>query len=304
MSLQHVLGVLGDVLRSDASEEELAAAISSAQDLSAAEREDLARIPFSRLAPYQHDLYMAERNMLIWGFEHTWACLHRLQFGMGADVVGDPERAFVVRFKRDYPSATHSVRELGALFLKYLAREHAELCSAHPWLLELAEAERLEIEVLYAMDSTLGRPLDADARISFFARPLGEVLAVEIVRAERVSFGAYRYDVTAIKRHVAAIEDLDHPIDFGVGPFIPAESPRYFGIARDHDSLEPVWYVGDAMDASFVAACSEAHSCSIEEHVSALLPELAPPGSPDDVVLIAYLSRLERALRLRYVLVA
>lgn len=303
MALPDVLGVLSEAIRFDASPEEVAAMISAAPGLNDAERNDLRRIPYERLAPYQHDIYMADRNMLVWGFANTWACLQHLRFGDLKRASDEPERDFVIRFKRSHPCATHSVRELAALFVNYLAAEHAELCVECPWLLELAEAERLEIDVLYAMDNPLGHPLDAIHRADFFSQPLGDLLAARIVRAESVHVGQYRYDITAIKRALVHADELA-PLDFAVAPFVPAEAPLYLGIARDPDTLEPTWYVADAADAAFVGATSEQHARPIESHAEAVLGSIVPEDAPEEIQISHYLQRLERALRLRYILVA
>lgn len=303
MALHAVLGVLSEAIRFDASPDEVAAMIAAAPGLSEAERDDLRRIPRERLAPYQHDIYMAERNMLVWGFANTWACLQRMAFGDAQGTSDDPERDFVIRFKRDYPCATHSVREMGTHFVACLARVQAERFVQFPWLLELAEAERLEIEVLYALDSPLGRPLNGPALAAFFSQPLGDVLAARIVRAESVHLGPYRHDITAIKRAIGHAGE-DGPLDFAQAPFTPAAVPLHFGIARDHDTLEPTWYVADAADVAFVAATREQEPQTVESHAEAVLHKLAPADAPEDAQLALYLHRLERALRLRYLLVA
>ena len=302
MALHDVLGLLSKAIRSDASPEEVAEMIATTRALSDAERSDLAQIPFERLSPYQHDIYMAERNMLVWGFGNVWRCLQQLRFGNATTDTGDQERAFLLRFKREYPCATHSVREMGALFVKFLARDHAELCAAHPWLLELAEAERLEIEVLYAMDSTLGHALGEAERAALFAQPVGDLLSAQIVRAERVHVGAYAHDITAIKREVDALRGDDDLLDFQAAPFQPAGTPLHFGIARDHETLEPTWYFADAADAAFVAATSEQSPRSIESHAEAVIKDLARTDDAEETQLTLYLQRLERALRLRYLL--
>jgi len=301
MALHDVLGLLSHAIRSDASPEEVAGMIATARGLSDEERSDLAQIPFARLSPYQHDIYMAERNMLVWGFSSAWRCLQQLGFGNATMDADDQERAFLLRFKREYPCATHSVREMGALFVAFLAREHAALCAAHAWLLELAEAERLEIEVLYAMDNPLGKPLGEAERAAFFAQPVGDLLSAQIVRAEQVHIGRYTHDITAIKRAVGALRN-DDSLVFDAAPFLPTGTPQHFGIARDHDTLEPTWYFADAADAAFVAATSEQNPQHIESHAENVMQYLAPVDAPEEVQLTLYLQRLERALRLRYLL--
>ena len=252
MALQAMLGLRSESIRHYESAEEIAAKVAAEPGLSPEERKDLLRIPHDRLNAYQHDIYMADRNMLEWGFANTWRCLRQLQFGEAHNAPGDAERGFVLRFKRNYPCATHSVREMGALFVKYLARDCTALCQQYPWLLELAEAELLEIEVLYAADSP------------------------------------------------HAVEALD----FTAAPFLPSAAPMHFAIARDHASLEPVWYRADAGDAAFVAALSEQRPQTVESHAEAVLANIASAGMPEADQLSRYLVLLERALRLRYILVA
>lgn len=303
MALQTMLGLLSESILHYESAEEVAAKIAAVPGLSPEEREDLRRIPHDRLNAYQHDIYMADRNMLEWGFANTWRCLEQLQFGEARAEPGDAEREFVLRFKRNYPCATHSVREMGAHFVKYLARDCTALCQQYPWLLELAEAELLEIEVLYAADSPHGTAPGTPEREAFFAQSLGDLLERRIVRAEAVRVLAVAHDLAAVKRTLASAE-ADEALDFTKAPFLPSATPMFFAIARDHASLEPVWYRADAGDAAFVPALSEQRPQTVESHAEAVLANIAPAGMPEADQLSQYLILLERALRLRYALVA
>lgn len=304
MALGDVLEILSEAIRSDAPQEELTALIAQRPGLSVAERDDLARIPYARLVPYQHDIYQAERNMLVWGFANTWACLRALNFGGQGEDADDSERAFVVAFKRGFPCETHSVREMGARFLDFLAAARPGLCAAHPWLLELAEVERLEIEVLYALDSATGRALDETDREVFFSQSVGALLMAEIVRAEQVRIVSLNHAVPAIKSAISESNDAGVPLDFGAPAFRRLSVPMYLGIARDHDTLEPTWYFADDVDAFCVGAVGEDAPVSVEEHAMAVLHRLVPDTASPEEQLARYLVWLERAFRLRYVLLA
>ncbi len=300
MGLHAVLTVLSDAIQQDASAEEVAALIDAA-DLSPSEREDLRAIPYARLIPYQSDLYYADRNMLAWGFSNTWHCLRQLRFGMDFP---SAERNFVVRFKTLHPSPSHSVRELGALFVHYLSQDCATLCAANPWLLDIAEAERLETEVLYAVDNPLGKPLDAPAREAFFAQDLDAVLSAKVVRAEQVRITPWRYAFPEIKAAVSESEDSDKPMPLDAPAFHPLAAPRHYGIARNHDTLAPVWYHADETDARCLDAVTEDIPRTLEEVAEAILPHLSGKDESEEVLLARFLHWIDRALRLRYLLVA
>lgn len=300
MGLHAVLTVLSDAIQKDASAEEVAALIDAA-DLSPCEREDLRAIPYARLIPYQSDLYYADRNMLAWGFSNTWHCLRQLRFGM--DFPG-AERDFVVRFKTLHPSPSHSVRELGALFVRYLSQDCAILCSARPWLLDIAEAERLETEVLYAVDNPIGKALDSTARDAFFAQDLDAVLSTKVVRAEQVCIRPWRYSFPEIKAAVSESEDRGEPMGFDAPAFHPLSAPRYYGIARDHETLAPVWYHAGEIDARCLDAVTEDAPRMLEDIAGAILPCLSDNDETEEVLLARFLQWIDRALRLRYLLIA
>lgn len=303
MALGDVLEVLSEAIRGDASPDALAAMIAGRAGLTETERGGLARIPYARLAPYQHDIYQAERNMLVWGFTNTWSCLRAMGFASDEDD-DDAERAFVIAFKRDCPCETHSVREMGVRFLAFLAERHAPLCTARPWLLELAEVERLEIEVLYAMDHPHGKPLDAAAREEFFAQSVGALMMAQVVRAEQVHILRLEHDIPAIKSAISEGAGDGAPLDLDAPAFQRLEAPMYLGIARDHDTLEPAWYYADAVDAACVGAVTEGTAVSIEEHAEATVHRITPADAPAEQQLARYLAWLERAFRLRYLLLA
>jgi hypothetical protein len=304
MALGDVLGVLSEAIRSDVPPEDLAALIAGHTGLSDAERDDLERIPYARLVPYQHDIYQAERNMLVWGFSNTWACLRALNFGGAADDAGDCERAFVVSFKRDCPCETHSVREMGARFLDFLASVHHGLCAAYPWLIELAEVERLEIEVLYALDNPVGRALDEPSRDVFFSQSVGALLMAQVVRAERVHIVRLFHAIPAIKSAISGCKEGGAVLDLGGPAFERLAEPMYLGIARDHDSLEPAWYFASEADEVCIAAVGEDTPAPVEEHAMRVLDRLVPGEATPKEQLAGYLVWLERAFRLRYLLLA
>jgi len=279
----------------------MVAALIDTADLSPSEREDLRAIPFTRLIPYQSDLYYADRNMLAWGFSNTWHCLRQLGFGMDFP---SAERNFVVRFKALHPCPSHSVRELGTLFMRYLSQDCATLCNAYPWLLDIAEAERLDTEVLYAVDNPLGKPLDDDAREAFFAQTLDIVLSAKVVRAEQVCITPWRYAFPEIKAAVAASEESGEPMSFDAPAFHPLAAPRYYGIARNQDTLAPVWYHADETDARCLDAVEEATPQTLEDVAEAILPHLSSGEESEEVLLARFLHWIDRALRLRYFLLA
>lgn len=239
--------------------------------------------------------------MLAWGFSNTWRCLRQLRFGM--DLPG-AERDFVVRFKTLHPSPSHSVRELGALFVQYLSKDCATLCATRPWLLEIAEAERLETEVLYAVDNPLGKPLDSPAREAFFAQDLDAVLSTRVVRAEQVCITSWRYGFPEIKATVSESEDSGEPIPFNAPTFHPLAAPRHYGIARNHDTLAPVWYHADETDARCLDAVTEDSPRTLEEVAEAILPHLSGKDESEEILLARFLQWIDLALRLRYLLVA
>lgn len=300
MGLQAVLTVLSDAIQRDVSAEELAAMIDTA-DLSPSERLDLRAIPYARLIPYQSDLYSADRNMLAWGFSNTWHCLRQLGFGTDFP---SAQRNFVVRFKTLHPCPSHSVRELGTLFVKYLSQDCAALCNDHPWLLDIAEAERIETEVLYAMDNPLGRPLDAVARNAFFSQTLDAVLNARVVRAEQVRIQPWRYDFPEIKAAVAASERTGDPVTLDAAAFLPLATPRYYAIARNQETLAPVWYHANATDAHCLDGVEENTPRSLEELLEAVLPHFSVDALPEEALLGRVLHWLERAFRLRFLLLA
>ena len=304
MALGDVLEVLSEAIRSDVPPEAVAEMIAGRAGLSDAERDDLSRVPYARLVPYQHDIYQAERNMLVWGFENTWACLRALNFGDTADDGDDKERRFVSAFKHRHPCETHSVREMGARFLQYLATAHGSLCAVHPWLLELAEAERVEIEVLYAMDNPQGRALDAAARDVFFSQSVGALLMAQVVRAEQVRILRFDFDVPAIKSLISERNGAKTTLDFGAPAFQRLDRPRHLGIARDPETLSPAWYFSSEVDAFCLGAVGEETPVTVEDHAMAVLPRLVPGEAAAETQLAGYLVWLERALRLRYLLLA
>lgn len=300
MGLHAVLSVLSDAIQRDASPEEVAALIAAA-DLAPSEREDLRTIPYHRLVPYQNDLYCADRNMLAWGFSNTWYCLRQLRFGMD---LPSAERKFVVRFKSLCPCSSHSVRELGALFVQYLSQDCDPLCTAHPWLLDIAEAERLETELLYAVDNPLGKPLDAAARETFFAQDLGTVLSAKVVRAEQVRITPWRYAFPDIKAAVSESEDGGTPISLDLPAFHPLAAPRHYGIARNRDTLAPVWYRAVETDARCLAAVTEDSPRTLEEIAEDILPHISGQEESEEAQLARFLHWTDRALRLRYILIS
>ena len=117
--------------------------------------------------------------MLRWGFEHTWAVLKQHAFGAGAENGRTPQRSFMVRFKNQYPSETHSTRELGRHFVTFLRNDCPELAEPMPWLVELADMEQREIDVLYAMDHPTGRALQGEDLERWFEQSVDELLGQE-----------------------------------------------------------------------------------------------------------------------------
>ena len=206
MALQQVLGILGKAIVADASPEEVRRIILETPGLSGEERADLLRIPHARLRPYQHDYYTVETNMVRWGFERTWRCLQLLHFGVQPNG-STPERAFMVRFRNHYPNRTHSVRELGRHFVRFLGEDCSELSERAPWLGDLAEAERLEIESLYAEDHPRGVHLEPEAWESFLGGSMESLLELRVVRADGMYAHAFAYDILALKSAVDALDD-------------------------------------------------------------------------------------------------
>lgn len=240
MALQDVLGVLGKAIVRDASPEEVRAIVMEAPGLTQDEREDLLRIPYARIRPYQHDYYTVECDMLKWGFERTWRALSLMGFGVAPNG-RTPERAFMVRFRTRFPNRTHSVRELGQHFVRFLREDCSDTVVRAAWILDLAEAERLEIESLYAVDNLAGAVIPPTMLNALFSGVIDTLLALEVVRAEGVFAHTFDYDVLALKRA------MDRAADDRFTGEAFALRPTSLVIARRGDTLAPQWHRSDVM---------------------------------------------------------
>jgi hypothetical protein len=171
-------------------------------------------------------------------------------------------------------------------------------------LLDIAEAERLETEVLYAVDNPIGKALDSTAGDAFFAQDLDAVLSTKVVRAEQVCIRPWRYSFPEIKAAVSESEDRGEPMRFDAPAFHPLSAPRYYGIARDHETLAPVWYHAGEIDARCLDAVTEDAPRMLEDIAGAILPCLSDKDETEEVLLARFLQWIDRALRLRYLLIA
>jgi hypothetical protein len=301
MPLADVLATLGTAITSDADPETVRRLIVDAPDLTPDERNDLLRIPFNQLCPYQSDFYRFETDMIRWGFEYTWACLRRLEFGDFAN-----DRAFMVAFKQYAPSKTHSVRELGRNFVGFLRRRCRPIADQHPWIVELAEMEQREIEVLYALDNPHGDPLTGDAVPAFFDQPLEDLFNYRVVRAEAVGATLFNYPMPDIKTALTCAEEEGQGIDFERNPFTPAGASLPLVIARDPDRLVPLWYRMDPHEADLLNALSEEEGVRIgalaEQYCD--IREQDEATASDEELLGQFLQTLAGWFQRRYLLIA
>jgi hypothetical protein len=264
MPLRQVQAAITRAIHEDLDEGTARRLFETFPELSQAERQDLLAIPFDRLEPYQFDVYSYETGLMDWGFEHTWLALSRLGFGQEPGAAGKAERDFMVDFKTRYPSQTHAVRELASNFVRYLIRDRKDLSAARPWLTELAEMERLEIETLYTLDNPRGRPLPAAGLPALFDRSIDELFGLRVVRAEGVVAHQFESDPSAIKQALSTAEQTGEQIDLAGKTFGRLETPERLIIARDHESLQPSWYLSDGIEFNLLEPLRENEPTTIE----------------------------------------
>ena len=264
MPLRQVQAAITRAIHEDLDEGAARRLFETFPELSQAERQDLLAIPFDRLEPYQFDFYAYETGLMDWGFEHTWLALSRLDFGLAPGATGKSERAFMVDFKTRYPSQTHAVRELASNFLRYLSLDRKDLSGARPWLTELAEMEGLEIETLYTLDNPRGRPLPAASLPALLDRSIDELFGLRVVRAEGVFARQFQFDPSAIKQALAASKQSGEQIDLAGKTFGRLETPERLIIARDHESLQPSWYLSNGIEFTLLEPLRENEPTTIE----------------------------------------
>lgn len=299
MALQDVLTVLGEAILSDAGAEEVARIIAAAPGLTPAEREDLARIPYARLRPYQSDYYTFERGMVQWAFEHTWGVLKAIGFG---GLFGEGERAaqeFMVQFRTSCRNETHSTREMAGHFCDFLRGACGPIVEEHPWLLELARAERHEVEVLYEADRQNARALAEDDLAGLFDQTVDDLFASNVVMAEARLLHT-RHDILAIKAAFRTAKRIDAGAVAEAERIAGASTPQWLLLARDHDRLQPVWYRVDESFASRLQYLSVGGARTLEEH----LWQVFPDGVETEERLGDFMAYVHRSLRLRAMLLA
>lgn len=234
MALADVLRVLERAVADRTPPAAYADLVAKAPGLTPDEHLDLMRISGEGLRPYQQDYLRFEQGMVAWAFPLTWKCLNRAVFKNP----GSAAQAFVADFRRQYPARSHSVREMGADFVAFLA-DHPDIpLERCPWLNELAEAERLETESLYAPDNVPGRPLLGEQLEAFFDQRIEQVLEAAAVRADGVYLRTFSCDLAALKRRLQDTTDKLPILDENAGP-----GPYRYALSRHPESLQPVWHV-------------------------------------------------------------
>jgi hypothetical protein len=306
MPLRQVQAAITQAIHQDLDESAARRLFETFPELSQAERQDLLAIPFDRLEPYQFDVYAFEIGLMDWGFEYTWLAISRLGFGQEADRA--TERAFMVGFKTNYPSQTHAVRELAANFVHYLEDERKDLSATRPWLIELAEMERLEIETLYALDNPRGRPLTAVGLPALFERSIDELFGLRVVRAEGVFARKFEFDPSAIKQALSTAEEAGQQIDLAGKDFGRLATPERLIIARDQESLQPSWYLSDGIEFKLLEPLRQNETTTIEAlaetyaHLREANLAQGEPAPDNETLLRDFLALLTGWFERRYLL--
>lgn len=309
MALHDMLGLLGKAITADADPDEWERIIREAPHLTADERADLLRIPYGQLRPYQDDFYAYESSMIQWGFEATWAFLACIGYGVSSHNARSPERTFMVGFKNRYPCRTHSVRELGRQFVRYLEDDCPQIRERLPWIHQLAEAERLEIESLYDQDSRVGIQSPGTALAGLTQMSVDELLNQEVVRADGVSSCIFTCDIQALKAAAKRLVETSPCTVLGALAFNPPKAPQALIISRDRNTLKPVWHHATRIEIALLESLDVECVIPLEElaeRFCALLESTQDSAErlTEQEMFTAFLALVVRWLELRYLLLA
>jgi hypothetical protein len=245
MALKDVLSVIGAAVAEDAAGARFRRKVRNHPRLTAKERSDLLAIPDERIAIYAADRRAETADMLQWALPYAWRALSTLRF----EGAGGSEEACVGRLTRLRPNRTHSVRELARRFVTHMSEDCPALAIVHPWLLELAEAERLEVASLYAADSPMGRPLRGGALEEFLSGTVEDILEARVVRAEGTAVLRTRHDLPAIRNALDVVGPGRLEADPTRPPYAPLNPPRHGAVARHPETLRPRWHNMSALEA-------------------------------------------------------
>ncbi|MBW2704080.1 MAG: hypothetical protein JRF33_24950 [Deltaproteobacteria bacterium] len=306
MSLVQVQRVIGRAIHNQVNRTAFELLVRDFPGLSPAEREDLLAIPQQSLRAYQSDHYSAEENMLAWGFTTSFFALEQL--GFGTDSGSETSREFVLRFRRSHPPLSHSVREMAELFVEFVKEDLASLVSSHPWLLELAEMERLEIQSLYGADKPGGHIQKQDIA-ALFEKTVEELFLVELMPADGLHLMHPRHDLALIKSHLLELMEEDKTLDPKLSLFAPLAQTTSMAVARHLEGLEPRWFDLDENEALVLGWAQKQDRLSTEALIETWVQtredrEGAVALPSEDILLAQALSQLSTWLKRRYFLLA
>jgi hypothetical protein len=164
--------------------------------LAPSEIDSLAALPAERLQIYTNLVFAGRRGVLEWAFPVTLAAIHAM--GLAAGDARAPREVYFELARdlhRRIPWSSASTRELAANFLRYLREFRADLSDGWPGLTELADCERVDLDVFYAPDEA-HRPIGIG---ELAAMSVGQLLELEVFRPAYAVVRDYAFDVLALR---------------------------------------------------------------------------------------------------------